>query len=271
MSLKKYYQHLFIVLVYKNTNVLTGFFESIKKIDNYRVILVNSFYDNESENACKRIAEKNDADFISIPNKGYSYGNNRGIEYANEHYDYRFLIVSNSDIIVEDISYLDRVKDNVLVIAPDTRMLNGKKQNPNIAYNSYLYSLFMQWGYRYWNRLIILAHIVSRATRELFLLLTKIFNINRMRIFSPHGSFIILTKGAVDKLKPIFNDNMFLYNEEWFLAYKCKFTNIPVCYIRKLKILHLEGASSVSNKRIINQHYRDSYYVLMDYLDQQHK
>lgn len=51
-------------------------------------------------------------------------------------------------------------------------------------------------------------------------------------------------------LYPFFNEDMFLYNEELFLAEKCRLAGVPMFYYPKIDVLHLEGASSSEVKTI---------------------
>lgn len=95
------YDFIFVVLVYRNTSDLVDFFASLK-LERTRVIVVNSFYDKESELQFKQIAESNHADFLSVPNKGYGAGNNRGVEYALKHYDFKYLVISNADVEIKN-------------------------------------------------------------------------------------------------------------------------------------------------------------------------
>ena len=66
--MKKKYKYIFIVLVYKNTDVLKTFFKSLNVVNDYRVVLVNAYYDDISKEKCYKYAKENDADFIDIPN-----------------------------------------------------------------------------------------------------------------------------------------------------------------------------------------------------------
>ena len=63
------YHFVIVVLVYRNIEVLRDFFVSLKLSD-CRVIVVNSFFDNESLKECRDVALANNADFIPIENKG---------------------------------------------------------------------------------------------------------------------------------------------------------------------------------------------------------
>ena len=98
------YDIVFVVLVYRNTDDLKDFFLH-NHIKNSHVIVVNSYYDDVSEGDFRKIAEDNGASFISVPNKGYGAGNNRGIEYALEHFNFDFLVISNADIQISKFDF----------------------------------------------------------------------------------------------------------------------------------------------------------------------
>lgn len=263
---KPYYDVLFVVLVYRNVEVLKNFFKSLSLSYSYRVIIVNSFYDHDTEEDCRKLSLQYNADFISVPNKGYGTGNNIGCQYAVDHYDFRFLALSNSDIIIKDMSVLSDMKQTKAVYAPDTRMENGHRQNPHIPVRFGFYMKLLDLSYRYKSeKLMSVAFAINRVIRELFVLWTKLSGGRMVRVFSAHGSFIILTSQAVRQLMPLFNEDMFLYNEELYLAHRCKLLGIPVYYVPRLSILHLEGASSTSASNAWQNH-EDSYNVLKKWL-----
>lgn len=82
---KNFYKFLFVVLVYRNSADLYDFIISVKQnFTNYKIVVVNSYYDNESLKVIEDIAISNDCEFINVANKGYSYGNNLGIGYAKK-------------------------------------------------------------------------------------------------------------------------------------------------------------------------------------------
>lgn len=256
------YKIVFVVLVYKNIDVLTDFLGTLN-IPNAKVIIVNSFYDEHSLNKCKRIALEYNADFLEIPNKGYGYGNNVGCKFAMEHYEYDFLIISNSDIQISEFSALNTLNDEVAIYAPYVLIPTGKRQNPDLVSCNYFYYNFYKYGYRYnCTLLLIFARIISRVHREIILYIIKILGKEKYKIFDPHGSFIIFTSKAVQILYPLFHEDMFLYNEELFLGLKCKKCKVPVYFIPTLRIFHLEGASSESDKKISFKYNKQSFEVL---------
>ena len=258
--MKKHYHIVFVVLVYKNIDVLKDFFESLKLLDT-KVVVVNSYYDDDSLLECQKVAENNDADFIAIPNKGYGYGNNVGTKFVMDHYDYDFLAISNSDIIIKTIGVLEKYKGEKMVIAPKTVMKTGKHQNPDTPWELKFIYPMLSYALNHKNGFVYtLCHICTRLNREIFNLYSSLIKKERYKIFSAHGSFFIVPKPAVDVLYPFFDNEMFLYNEEWYLALKARKYNIPIYYIPNIEILHLEGASS--GAIVYSEHDKDSFNIL---------
>lgn len=244
MQNKSYFRYVFVVLVYKNIEVLRDFFESLK-VENSHVIVVNSYYDDKSLKECQEVAVSNNADFIPIENKGFGYGNNVGTKYAMEHYEYDYLILSNSDIHVNDIEALDKLEDDTAVIAPYTHLPEGKVQNPNIPWRINCLFGLLKKAYDTDSRIrLAIPHIMTRLSREFFKVYKQVIRKNFYRIYSCHGSFVIFTKKAVDRLFPFFDDRMFLYNEELFLAENCMLKGVSIYYCPQIDVLHLEGAST---------------------------
>lgn len=256
------YKYIFIVLVYKNIDVLDGFYESISNIDSHKVIILDSYYSDEVRAKCRAIAASHESVFLEIPNIGYGAGNNAGIKYAREHYKYDFLIVSNSDIIVKQFDAVENFKGKECIIAPETVMLTGKCQNPSqinipFLYNTYYY--LTKWGYSKDIRFFItLSHALTRSMKILFYLYCGLFRVRTAKIFAAHGSFFIMTAKAVEKLYPVFCDEMFLYNEETYLAFKSKTFGVPIYYCKDLMVNHLEGASCTGDHWKQWSYYKES-------------
>lgn len=269
MQDKYYYRIIFVVLVYKNMDVLRDFFRSLQ-IRDCRVIVVNSYYDDASEEDCKIIASSNNADYIPIENKGFGYGNNVGAKYAIEHYDYEYLILSNSDIHIKDLGYLDSFNHSLAVIAPYTHLIEGKVQNPNIPWRINCLFYLLKKAYDTDSRIrLAIPHIMTRLSREFFKVYKLIVRKDVYRIYSCHGSFIIFTKNAVDRLYPFFDERMFLYNEELYLSEKCRKNNIPIFYCPTIDILHLEGASTGLDFKIGYERNKQSFTILYEWLKSQ--
>ena len=266
MKEKPYYEIVFVVLVYKNVEVLQHFFASLSLPYSYHVIVVNSFYDEKTEKECRLISEENHADFISMTNKGFGAGNNAGSKFAMERYQFRFLILSNSDVKVQNLDALHLTDHERAVYAADIRMENGHRQNPHLPFRNRFYLKLLDLSYHFKSEaLMTVAFAFNRILRELVFVWTKLNGGRMVRIFSAHGSFIALTYQASLELSPIFHEDMFLYNEELYLAHRCRLFNIPVYYVPKMKVIHLEGASSTKQSNAWKNH-EDSYRVLSSWL-----
>lgn len=255
----KKFRYVFVVLVYRNTDDLRSFFASLYLPD-CKVIVVNSYFDDETEIVFKKIADENGADFVSVENRGYGAGNNAGCRYAIEHYSFDYLVISNADIVIEcwDENCLEEGRN--MIIAPDIRTLSGKRQNPNIPYAPS--RLLEKMEYRLYkgnhNSLIYLAHAISRL-KKIFFYLTYGISKSRTMIYSPHGAFMILPETVLGTLYPLFNEKMFLFNEERYLARLARKKGIAVRYAPEIRIRHMEdGSISLLNVKLFELS-RDSY------------
>lgn len=232
------YDFIFVVLVYRNTDDLKDFFANLK-ISNTKTIVVNSFFDELSDNEFNKIAVINKADFISVPNNGYGTGNNIGCEHALKNYQFKYLIISNADIILKQM----RIEDlsNTLITAPKIITARGKKQNPAKPYDNPLAEWLIYKSFT--NNIPILlwcSLVITRLLREFFFITNK-FGCNR--IYEVHGAFIIIPYNILKKLHPLFNEKMFLFSEEDHLARLTKKHCIMKEYNSKVIVFHKEDGS----------------------------
>ena len=243
------YDFIFVVLVYRNTQDQKDFFASLA-LSNSKVIVVNSFYDEESEKEFKQIAEANSADFISVPNKGYGAGNNRGVEFALEHYDFKYLVISNADvnILKMNVEALDDRKEGIY--APSIHTLSGKQQNPHMPFHC---GMIDRAKYKYfqknnWN-VIMFFCALNKIFRMLFMGIIRYFNGGK--IYSAHGAFVILPKQVLEKLVPLYDENVFLFTEEENLAMNARTQGVSSYFVPEIKIKHKEdgSTSSISDKQ----------------------
>ncbi|MCD8148353.1 MAG: hypothetical protein LUE92_02075 [Clostridiales bacterium] len=237
------YRFIFVILVYRNHEDMVELIESIeKKVENYKVIVVNAFYDNDSEKIIHEIAKKYDCDYLKIENKGYSFGNNRGIEWANQHYEYDYVVISNPDIV---IAKFDNDLSLVGVVAPEIICASGKKQNPMLIYENKLSELLVYHGYKNNHKILLIIGIgINKVIREVY---TK-FGVGKgqvvyRKIYQPHGSFIVLDKSTATELFPVFDENIFLFAEESVFALRLKRGHKKVTYTNSISVRHKEDGS----------------------------
>ena len=241
---------IFIVLTYRNTDDLVDFFKSARNGAlnyTYRVVVVDAFYSNEVREKIKSIALENDADFIPIENKGYSFGNNAGIEYANSQYDYDYLVVSNADIEVEtfDRKRLDALPDGCY--GPQIINKSGKNQNPMYCKANILSRKMVCKGFRLDNKLLLVGGLLLNKIQKFFQM-KQLKHPNK--VYQLHGSFLIFSKQVIEEITPVFDDNMFLFAEETYLAYRLAASGIESFYVPELKVLHKEDGSMQFNPQL---------------------
>lgn len=240
-----FFKYVICILVYKNTEDIKECIYSIKKyINEHKIIIINSHYDNETMHEFQIIAEKNNCDFIDVPNKGYGYGNNRGIEMAIKKYRFEYLIISNPDVIIKkfDDSHLSKYNHNI--IAPVITTLKGKSQNPYwYKKNDWIEKLiyigmkkrkrfFLFWGYG-----------INKAIRELALIKFKHSSMHDMQIYAAHGSFLIFSYSVLQSIGCPYDEKMFLFAEEALLAHLLEKNKIDTVLTKDIQILHREDGS----------------------------
>jgi len=104
-----------------------------------------------------------------------------------------------------------------------------------------------------------LAIIINKCYR---FFLDKIYSIskkNPIKIYACHGACFFIGYEAVEKLKPLYNENMFLFHEEEHLAKKTMKESIPIYYEKNISLTHFEDGSSEGIKDKTYQYLRQSY------------
>ena len=252
----KHYKYIAIILVYRNEDDLKECVASFNRhVSDCKIIIVNSFFDEESNERIKNAAQQLGCDFLSVENKGYGAGNNAGIAYANQHYTFDYLIISNPDIVIQQFD--DNQVNPQGITAPDITALSGKKQNPLLPWDTHYFYYFVYQGYKRNNKYFCLfGRALNRLSRELFLL----WSWNRTtpcNIYGAHGSFLIISQDALAKLLPLYDEHIFLLCEELVLAKRAKEKGIVTYLTPQIKILHKEDGSvklsNLSMRKIVAQ------------------
>ena len=257
----EHFKYFFVILVYRNTTDLEECLISIKaKVSSYKSIVVNAYYDEASKLEVERIASIYQCDFINIENKGYSYGNNQGIEYARSHYEFEYIVVSNPDIIIEkfDDSFMDSTA-KYDIIAPRIIAASGKPQNPAAVCRSLCSEFLIYVGYKYSSKLLLFCGVLlSKIIREFTLLIMCVLKKHSYRIYCAHASFVLLSKKVTEELDPVYDEKVFLFGEEGILAQKAKKANLRTYYVDYISINHKEDGSMKMSDLSINGEMRSS-------------
>lgn len=237
------FKYVVILLVYQNVTDLIECIKSVQKeIESCKIIVVNAFYDEKSYNSIKKAADENQCDFINIENKGYSYGNNAGIQFAKEHYIFEYAIISNPDIIVKKFD--DSHISGFDAIAPKIVTVSGKHQNPMIVRENRIAEYFIYLGFKKKRKLFLFLGIgINKVIRICYQWLVPLKKKDCYPIYAAHGSFVILNRNVLDKLKSVYDEKLFLFAEESVLAHKMKSNSLRTCYTNKIEVLHKEDGS----------------------------
>lgn len=230
---------VFIVLTYRNSEDLMHFIQSADKItETYKIIVVNSFFDEKSLEEIKKIATSNNCDFLNVENKGYGSGNNRGIEYAIQKYQFKYLVISNPDIEIVQLS--TKILNNIGsgIFGPRIIRKNGRDQNPYFPYKSGIVI-----GLRCFYAItgIIPFYYGSILLNKLYRFIFRITG--KRQVYCLHGSFLIFSSNILEDFIPLFDENIFLFAEEEYLALKAFQKNIRMYYLKELTVFHHEDGS----------------------------
>lgn len=255
---------VFVLLTYRNFVDLQEFIESAKsqKI-NAAYIVVDAFYDNESSEKIKAVAEMAQADYLSVPNKGYSYGNNYGIMFAKKNYDFKYLIVSNPDIIIKHLSIrlLEGMGDKV--IGPKIMNSRNRMQNPMYESENLIEQKLIYRGLKNRNKPFFYAGVALNKLRRTIFLKCKGNKVSQ--VYQVHGSFVIFGRCVLDKLEKVYDENMFLFAEESYLAIKLKAEGVYTIYNPNILVNHKEDGSMSFRDDISDRLREGNIYVFEKY------
>jgi GT2 family glycosyltransferase len=256
---KREFDTVFVLLVYKNTEDLRDFLRDNGGIPgNNRFIVVNNFCDEKSREEFMSICADSDCDYIDSDNVGYGAGNDLGIAYARENYEFRLLVVANPDTIIERLpEKFPDVGGRACVLGPQIHTLSGKRQNPCMVF----YSPFREWLMKLFaknpkNKLAFYAAVgINKIERELF---GTFMGKKTRKVYSLHGCFMIFTPQALDKLPEPFDKGMFLFREEDYLARLATQNGVDMIYCPGISVLHKEDGSVRYIEGNVKKHTVDS-------------
>lgn len=240
---KEKYRYIFCILTFRNANDLAECLESINKnVEDYKCVIVNSFYDEKSKVDISRTASQYNCDFLNVDNKGYGHGNNCGIRFINEKYEYDYIIISNPDIIIDKFQP-ENLPQNA-IIAPLITTIKGKSQNPYWIKENLFTEKLIYKGMKRHKKLPLIAGIgINKVARELSLFRFKRSNKTSIQIYAAHGSFCMLPNKFVQKVGVPYDENMFLFSEEAYLAYSAQKCGIKTYLTKEINITHKEDGS----------------------------
>lgn len=171
-------------------------------------------------------------------NKGFSKGNNIGVEAANGEY----ICILNPDTVVgEDIfdKLLDFVKDKAHFGAVGCKLINGvgaflQESKRNIPYVNVAIKKFLGNDNEYYAN-----HLQEVAIGKVDILV---------------GAFMFMKKNTYKKVGG-FDEDYFMYGEDIDLSYKLLTAGYTNYYYGKSKIIHFKGESTLRDKNYAKRFY----------------
>lgn len=234
---------IFIVLLYKNIADAEALIANIGKkwCCSYQILLLNILTGCATDRDAEQLAQRTGSILIPIPNLGYGGGNNIGIAYALTHYEFSYLVLCNPDILFQEVHPASLMPPEFpAVYGPEIRTLRNKAQNPAWVRENRMCEHLLYKGYQSANIFFsTAAHAWFRLCRELFLLHRSKRN---RPVYALHGSCLIFSR-AVFKEQSLFDENMFLFSEEMYLAYQMKMKKVSMMYCPAIQVLHKQDGS----------------------------
>ncbi|MBZ9786725.1 hypothetical protein LB456_04575 [Psychroflexus sp. CAK57W] len=259
-----------IVLCYRNTEDILVLLDSIKnERSEVGVVIVNSYYDDESMHCLKKIAQIYNCEYVNVDNLGYGYGNNRGIDFANQKFSYKYLCICNPDIEFIEFSS-NYLKDDLVnsIIAPCIYTKTGKKQNPYYYKHIKLIDLLKYRGFKS-NviQLFYMGVIINKMISFKERLITKFRSKRPIPIYACHGSCYFIGYEALEKIGLPYNEDMFLFHEEEHLAKIASKNGITTYYEDSLVIKHFEDGSSteIIKSNLVRKYMEQSFITFYKY------
>lgn len=266
---------------YKNSNDTIRFINSIKSVygfSNIEVIIIDNsgdFNQGEQNNEIKILENylknsncNNVHLLVNEKNLGY-FG---AVSYAIKVFkmnlsDYDFTIISNNDIIIQDIYFFNKLVLNLNeadVISPSIlSLVTGYDQNP---YRENEVSLLQKIYFKvYYTHLIMAVFLdfIKSIIRKIKKRTSSVFTGPRF-IFSTHGSFVIFSS-TFFKNSGYIDDRLFLYGEEEFISATVQLNHMKIKYIPSLQVLHNEHKTTKKNSfRRTYKYQRDAYFLVKE-------
>lgn len=250
-----------VVLNYNTWNESIKCVESIVTVTTvpYRIYIVdNCSLVKPSKDQLNQLYKYNVKMIYNKVNLGYAVGNNVGLKYAYDDGCTSF-IISNSDVILTEdcigqmIKYAE-VTPRVGVVAPIIYNRDGNLQP------IYMLSKLTAWG-KIKNMLLSTPLKSLLRNFEESFIMYKIPN-GPLKVFGVSGCFFLITRDCYNRVFP-FDENTFLYEEEYILGCKLQQENIEAHILPTAKIMHEEaistgGISDFSYKCLIDS---EQYYL----------
>lgn len=243
----------FVVLHYENVEDTRECIESLLKYtnngnNNVNIIVVDNGSKNGKANTIENeIKNKNIYYIYSSQNLGFAKGNNLGFYYAKYTLNSDIIVLSNNDIIYNQIDFIERtIKDigeqHIDVAGPKIiSMVDYKNQNPV----PYLYPDIMSIKKRVFKYKILnfLCYFNLDKLAQKFFSKKHELNNDQNVDYQLHGACLIFANNYIKKFDGLY-PKTFMYMEEGILKFIVKQNGMNMKYLDDIEVLHKEGSTT---------------------------
>lgn len=251
-----------VILNYNTCDLTTKCIESFRRNnkgnDKLNFVIVDNCSTDKSGFELKNIYE-NDVEvsvIINNENLGFSKGNNIGLEYALNNFRSDFIVFSNSDVIINENNFFEKVNNIYLdsgfaILGPDVyNPLTKYHQSPLIRkpkLDQYFIkkrkiNLSIKKIILYFQFVIpILKRVSNRIKKQRSV---PIFINEVVTDCVIHGSFLIFSKQFLNEYPMGFYNEVFMYGEEEILYCMAIQRGLKIVYDPTIQVLHYEEQST---------------------------
>lgn len=225
-----------VVLNYNDSKTTINFINNIKQFKNIsKIVIVDN---NSTDNSLREIRKYIDNNIILIESKennGYGAGNNLGINFIIENYDFDYICISNPDIEIEENS-IDKIVD-FLNCHQDISLASGRIiENNNFAEDG-------SWKLPTYSQCLFQCiPIIDKLINKSLSYPESFFKREYSNVDIVKGCFFIARANTLKEINS-FDEDTFLYYEENILGKKLKSKGFKVAVLNNVNIIHAHGVT----------------------------
>lgn len=256
-----------VILHYNDLAMTQAYIENLKKqdwngISHHFLIVDNASPDGSGKQLQALYA--NDPDtvvLLSEKNLGFARGNNLGIQFAASRFQSNLIVVSNNDIVIEDLKFMQQLaalylREKFDVMGPDifstrknihqtplrSRYLSEKELLDKIdKIDSILWKLKIIDKLKVYDLISSIKKLIGKSHRDV----PRFDAAQEGAVL--HCAFFVLAEGYLKVYPDGLYPGTFLYMEEDALNYRVQKQGLKSLYDPSLSVLHLDGVSTLKS------------------------
>ena len=187
--------HVFISVNFNSSHLIDNWIKSINNCStNSHIIIVDNFSTVEEREIIREFSKKYSFKLLEMDNVGYSKAMNQALIFCKKIFKKGIIFCGNLDITFLNIP--DKIIDGSYVYVP--KVIEEKRNNRNPFLTAKKKSIYIYF---------------------LAVILNKITGFFPSKIWAIHGSQFCFNSSLINDSKDLpFNNNSFLYSEEWEFA-----------------------------------------------------